>query len=199
MFLCVSVIHAQEDDETDEGDLPIDSEWDYYMPELYSRGDQTFMISLGMIFPTVFLNNEGKRIDHNFVPPVGGSGSLSYNYFLGSNFFIGGEISGMFNPTLGQNTVFIIPLGLRAGYQFIFWRLEFPMTLTLGMSWHRFLDEGYFGMYMKAGGAVYYRFNPDWSFGLNSNWCWFPEWTNDWKKNVHGNIVDLNFSVRYHF
>ena len=194
LLLCVS-LYAQEDDDIYG---PIDSDWDIYMPELYSRGDQTFIISLGCTFPTIFINN-GEKIDHNFVPPVGGTGSLAYNYFFSSNISLGGEISGIFNSTLGQNTVFMIPIGLRVGYQFILWRFEFPLTLTLGVNWHRYLNLGYFGYYMKFGGAVYYRFNPDWSFGITTNWGWYPELTNDRSKDVHGNIIDLTLSVRYHF
>ena len=191
----VPLLYAQEEYPDDE---PYDPGWDVYVPELYTKGDQTFTINLGLIFPVLFLNN-GSRIAHNFSPPVGGMGSLGYNYFLGSKFFVGGEIAGIFNSTLGGNTVFLIPIGVRAGYQFILWRIEIPLSLTVGINWHRFLNQGYFGPFIKAGGSVFYRFNPDWSFGVNANWCWFPEWTNDSKKNVDGNIVEVTLSVRYHF
>ena len=154
--------------------------------------------SLGFVFPAIFLNN-GEQIDHNFEPPIGGTGALGYNYFLTPNIFIGGEISGMFNSTLGGNTVFLIPIGAKLGYQFIIWRLEFPLSVTLGVNWHRYLNEGYFGFYAKAGASVFFRYNPDWSFGVNANWCWFPEWTNEPSKNVDGNIVEVTLSVRYHF
>jgi len=198
LFSIVSFAYAQEDDQ-DEGELPIITDRDIYIPELYTKGDQAFLISLGLIFPTVFLNG-GKVMNHNFEPPVGGTGSLGYNYFLNSNFFLGGEIAGMFNSTLGMNTVFIIPIGFRIGYQFIVWRFEFPVSIMAGVNWHRFLEDGYFGFFLKGGGSVYYRFNPEWSFGLNANWNWLPEWIpDDPKKNVDGNIVDLTFSVRYHF
>jgi len=191
------LLNAQEWSEPDD-EPSIESDWEIYSPDLYSAGDKTFIISIGTVFPTVFLNN-GEVIEHNFSPPVGGTGSLAYNYFLGSHLFIGGEVGGMFFSTLGLNTAFIIPLGARVGYQFLLWRFEFPLNLTLGMTWHRFLNLGYYGFYMKGGGAAYYRFNSEWSFGLNANWFWFPEWTNEPKKNVDGNIIDLTLSVRYHF
>ncbi|MCL2065994.1 MAG: hypothetical protein FWG99_00820 [Treponema sp.] len=199
LFFGLGLLYAQEeDDEPDYVDPPIISDWDIYVPELYTYGDQAFIITLGLIFPTVFVN-DGKVIDHNFSPPVGGTGSLSYNFFLSPNIFLGGEISGMFNSTLGNNTVFMIPLGVRMGYQFILWRFEFPLTMTLGINWHRYLNLGYFGFYMKGGGSVYFRLRPEWSIGVNANWCWFPEWTEDRSKNVDGNIMELTFSVRYHF
>jgi len=194
MLLCLPVmLFAQEEDEPE-----IEPDWDVYETDLYSSGDQTFTISLGTVFPVLF-RNQGETIVHNFSPPVGGAGSLSYNYFLNSSVFVGGEISGMFLPTLSENTAYIIPLGIRAGYQFYFWRFEFPVSITLGVSWHRYLGLGYFGFYMKGGGAAYFRFNHEWSFGLNTNWCFLPEWTDDEKKDVYGNIIELTLSARYHF
>jgi hypothetical protein len=193
LLMCLPVlIFAQEDDPSVEDD------WGIYEMDLYTRGDKTFIISAGTIFPAVFVNN-GSVINHNFVPPVGGIGSLAYNYYLNSNIFIGGEFSFLFNQTLGNNIAYFIPLGARAGYQFNVWRLEFPLTFTLGVIWHRYLNLSYFGMYIKGGGAAFFRFSSYWSFGLTTNWCWFPEWTADTQKNVDGNIVELTLSARYHF
>ncbi len=172
--------------------------WDIYESDMYTAGDQTFTITLGTVFPTVFLNN-GKKIEHNFTPPVGGIGSLSYNFFLNYNVFVGGEVNGIFIPTLGTNTLFVIPLGIKAGYQFYLWRFEFPVSAGLGMAWHRYLNDGYYGFYMKGGAAAYFRFNPEWSFGLNTNWYWLPQWTEDKNKNVDGNFIEVTLSARYHF
>lgn len=197
LLLCMGglggMLHAQENEE-----IPIESEWDIYAPEFYSRGDQTFIISLGVIVPTLFFN-QGNMIDHNFSPPIGGTGSLAYNYYIDSHVSLGGEIGGMFNYTVAESTVFIIPIGFRVGYQFIYQRFELPLTVTAGFAPQRYLDLGYFGFFVKAGAALYYRFNPDWSFGVNANWGWFPQWTKDPEKDVHGNIVDVTIAVRYHF
>lgn len=176
----------------------IEEDWDIIAPDTYVAGDQTFLIALGTVFPAVFLNN-GEIITHNIEPPVGGALMLSYNYHLGVHFYLGGEINFNFLPTLGQNMLYLIPLGLRIGYQLYLWRFEFPINLTVGMAWHRYMDIGYYGLYLKFGGSVYYRFNSDWSFGLTTNWGWFPEWTEDPKKNVDGNIIDLILAARYHF
>jgi hypothetical protein len=191
------LLYAQENDSEEEPD--IEPDWsDVYTQDLYSRGDQVFIISLGAAFPTVF-TGKGEIIQHNFYPPVGWAGSLSYCYFLTPNIFLGGELGGKVLPTLGNNMVFIIPVGVRAGYQFLLWRLEFPLNVSVGMAWHRLLDMTYYGFYVKGGGSAFFRFNPDWSFGLSSNWYWFPEWVKDKTKNIDGNFVDLTLSVRYHF
>jgi hypothetical protein len=187
---------AQEDSEEGE-EIPIESDWDVYAPELYSRGDQTFTISLGVTFPTLFVENR-KILEHNFVP-VGGTGNLAYNYFLGPRFNVGGEIGGLFNYTLGNNTVFIIPMGIRVGYQFVFRRFEFPLMFVTGIAPQRYLDLNYLGFFMKGSGSVFFRFSPDWSFGLNTVWSWYPQWTKEREKNAHGNMIDVTLSARYHF
>jgi hypothetical protein len=183
------LLAAQEDDEP---------EWDYYYDEIHSRGDQTFIISLGTIFPTIFMN-KGEKIDHKFSPPVGGIAFLSYQYYFKTNMFAGAEASFMFVPTLGGNTLFIIPLGIKGGYQFNYQKFEFPVSLSLGVSWHRYLSMLYFGPYLKVGGAAFYRFNNSWSFGINSNWFFFPQWTGKKNENVNGNMLELTLCARYHF
>jgi hypothetical protein len=205
LFFCSSIIFAQdysEDDDDYWDDDPWadqdDGEFSVYQTDLPSIGDQTFNISLGTVFPAVFINN-GSTIDHNFSPPVGGTGSLSYNFFLGPHLNIGAEIGGLFISTIGLNTAFFIPLGANIAYQFVFKRFEFPVGLGLGMIWHRYLDLAYYGFYMKATGSAYFRFNEDWSFGLTTGWSWYPEWTDESSKDVHGNFVNLMLSARYHF
>ena len=182
----------------EEGEDPSDSPWDYYYDDLYTRGDQTFIISLGTVFPLFFIN-QGEVIDHKFSPPVGGSGSLAYNYYFTRGFFAGAEVGGMFMHTLAGNTLFIIPLGARAGYQFNVWRMEFPISLTLGMIWYRFLNLGNYSLYLKGTGAAFFRVSTSWSLGVSSSWYWLPQWTEDKSQNVYGNTLDITLSARYHF
>jgi len=198
-----SIFAQGYDDDNSSDDIIFETDWDGYFPELYSRGDQTFSISLGVIFPLFFLNN-GSMMDHNFSPPVGGTGSLAYTHFLSPNFFLGGEIGIMFNSTLGNNTVFFIPIGLRTGWQFIFKRLEIPLTITAGVVPQTYLDYEYAGFFLRGGISFFYRFSPEWSFGLNSDWNWFPQWPKEKgerirSKNVDSNILGLTISGRYHF
>ncbi|MDR1857968.1 MAG: hypothetical protein LBQ69_00700 [Treponema sp.] len=200
-------LYAQEEDEDEEppydGGIPIESDWDGYIPDLYSRGDQTFTISLGVVFPTVFFNN-GKEIPHNFSPPVGGTGSLAYSRFLNAHFSFGAEVAGIFFGTLAKNTVFLVPIGARAGWQFVIRRFEFPLYAVAGVAIHRYLNSGYVGLFVKGVTGAFFRFNPDWSFGINFDWGWYPEWPledgkRDRSRDVDGNIIGLTLSARYHF
>jgi len=201
-------LYAQEEDEDEDSDyredIPIESDWDGYIPDLYSRGDQTIIISPGVNFPVMFLKN-GQKIDHHINPPVGGILSLAYTYFLGAHYFLGGGVGFYFDHTVGQNTLFLIPIGLRTGWQLVLRRFEFPLDVGGGVIFHRYLTNSYTGFFLRGGLGVYFRFNPDWSFGLNSDWSWIPQrprnqnGQKDSEKNIDAHIMGLTLSARYHF
>jgi hypothetical protein len=193
LLMGLSPLFAQ--DGSDDPSIEID--WGDYTSDLYTRGDQTVALSIGTVFPVVFLNNG--NVIYPFTPPVGGTGSITYSYFLTSNIFVGGEIRGLFLFSTAGDTLFVPQIGARAGYQFNVWKLEFPLSVSIGMAWHNFLNMTYYGLYIMGSAAGYYRANQDWSFGLNINWGWLPEWTSDKSKNIDGNILDILISARYHF
>lgn len=195
LLIAAAAALSAQDAEGSEG-LPIESDWGGARPTLYSKGDQTFVISLGTIFPTVFYGESGS-IDSNL--ETGGTGSLNYNYFINPNVALGGELGGMFAGTLGKNMLYIVPFGFRATYQFLAGRFEFPISLTLGGASQSYLTDDYFGLFLKPAAAAYWRFNPDWSFGLNAAWWWVPQWVEEGGKDVHGNFVELTLAARYHF
>jgi hypothetical protein len=203
------ILYAQEQNEDEEEDSDyfrdgdFDSDWDGYITETYSRGDQTFTMSLGAGFPVLFLNN-GKVMAHHIKPPVGGAGALGYTYFINPHLFFGAEIGVQIFYTLGRNTLFLVPIGARGGWQFLAGRFEFPLALTIGMAIQRYLNNNYLGLYIKGGASGYFRFNPDWSFGLSADWNWFPQWPKENgeripKKDMYANTVGVTLAARYHF
>jgi hypothetical protein len=193
----------EETEDSSERDISIETDWDGYMTELYSRGDQTFTISAGFIFPTVFHDSNMEIIKHNWFP-LGGAGSLAYTHFLNAHYFLGIEVGVNFNRTLGENTIFIIPIGIRTGWQFVLHRFQFPVTLTIGVAPESYLDFRYTGMFIKLGASGFFRFSPEWSFGLNTDWNWYPQWPRQNEspvpvKDIYGNIIGLTLAARYHF
>jgi hypothetical protein len=188
---------AQEEETPEEPEAsPIESEWVDYNTMMYTRGDKTFAITLGVIFPVYFTGDGIDDNQHNL--KLGGTGSLSFNYFFSSHFFVGGELSGMFSGTRAGNMLYIVPFGVRLGFQFVIRRFEFPLTLMIGAAPQKYLEKGYFGFILKPGASVFWRFNPDWSFGLNGIWWFVPEWPKN-GQNAYGNFVELTLSARYHF
>jgi hypothetical protein len=178
----------------DGPELPIESDWPDVMPELYSRGDKMFGISIGPMLPTVFVYENGGVKEGNI--GVGGGGSLAYTYFFNGHLFMGGDLGGMFAITKAENALFIVPIGLRLGYQFILGRFEFPLSLLAGIAPQTYLEKNFLGFFAKPSASAFWRFNPDWSFGLNVAWLWVPQWA---MRTAHGNFLELSLSARYHF
>jgi hypothetical protein len=186
---------AQEsEDENDEESPPsIESDWSVINADLYSRGDKIFTITAGGLFPLFFLDGSG-LVDNKV--KIGGAFNLAYSYFINSRVFVGGEAGFMFAPTYGKNMLFMVPFGLRAGYQFLVWRFEFPISLMIGAAPQKKQVEEYFGFFAKIQASAFWRFIPSWSFGLTTSWWWVPQWA---EHTVHGNFAELTLSARYHF
>ncbi|MDR1399478.1 MAG: hypothetical protein LBJ41_06125 [Treponema sp.] len=198
---CMTPLMAQNGDaEEPSEEPPIGSDWVEFVPTLYSRGDQTVNISVGAIFPTLFVGANGV-LENNFKPKIGGGGAIGYTYFLSPHWYLGGEVGWVFAFTLGENVFSIAPFGLRFGYQFIAWRFEFPVGLMVGGAGQKYLnEEDYFGLIVKPTAAVFFRATPSFSFGINAEWWWVPQWPESgWYKRVDGHFVQLTLSMRYHF
>ena len=175
---------------------PEEPEWTEIETSPYMPGDKTFNINIGVIFPTYF--GGGEIADNKHGLSIGGTLSLSWNYFLTANFFAGAEVSAMFSSTRGKNMLFMVPFGLRAGYQFLFRRFEIPISIMAGAAGERYLDNGYIGPILKPGASVFWRYSPEWSFGLNAMWWFVPQWPKN-GYSVYGNFMELTLSARYHF
>ncbi|MDR3355813.1 MAG: hypothetical protein LBO04_01335 [Spirochaetaceae bacterium] len=197
-----------EDGETEDGEyiegeedgnanLPITTDWDGIPLTGYTRGDQTFTISLGVLFPLFFVSKSGDLLENKLF--IGGTGSLAYNYFWNSNLFIGGILQGSFSQTLGKNFLYLIPIGITAGYQFVLRRFEFPFSITVGGMTEQYLTYNGYWMFLKPQASGFFRFNSDWSFGLNAAWWIVPQWSKEPEKDATGNFFELTLCARYHF
>jgi hypothetical protein len=202
---------AAQDEGAEAGDdeeaLPptdIDSRWQSAYFETFTRGDGTFNIHLGVIFPAMFSVGSAEQYD----PPVGGTGRLSGSYFLNSHVFVGGGVQAMFMPTIGEHMLYVVPMGAHVGYEWTAGRFEFPLSLTIGWAWEMYLEHLYFGFFAKPQFSVLYRVFNDWSFGLTTSWWFVPQWgantVDDTGKTVKGgsalgNFVELTLMAQYHF
>ena len=202
-FICLLLIiglvfplYAQEEDidSEPEEELPVII-WNTFEPDQYMAGDQMLTLSAGIIFPTFFTGSgmEGNRSNIK----LGGMGNIAYSFFLSPNLFIGGEFQGMFAGTGGGNMLYIISFGAHGGYQFLWRRFEFPVRLMIGGAPQLYLEKNHFGLIIKPGASAFFRYNADWSFGLNTNFWMLPQWPRN-GKFVLGNFMDISFSARYH-
>jgi hypothetical protein len=190
IVFCLYPAFAQDDEE-----IPIE-EWDVEAPSLYSSGEQNFAISVGLVVPLFFNGRDGQTVNN---VKAGTTLTLAYNYYLASHFFLGGEIGGMFAATLGENMLYIVPFGLRVGYEFILQRFEFPVSLMFGAATQKYLETDYLGFFLKPMVSIFFRFSPDWSFGINTAWWIVPEWVSESRKNMTGHFLEITISAKYHF
>ncbi|MDR0411639.1 MAG: hypothetical protein LBH75_06665 [Treponema sp.] len=188
MVFCLYPAFAQDDE------IPIE-EWDVEAPSFYSSGEQNFAISLGIVVPLLF-DGEAGRAANNV--KVGSTLSLAYNYYLAPHFFLGGEIGGMFAATIGENMLYVVPFGLRVGYEFVFKKFELPISLMFGAATQKYLETDYFGFFLKPTVSFFFRFNPDWSFGINTAWWIVPEWVKESRRNMTGHFFEITLSAKYH-
>jgi len=221
--LCTLPVFAQEAGEWDEGegggwdeDMPVtggglESDWNATNFSLYDKGNQTFNISVGAVIPTIFTDFTGGKAANMQSMPAnlssGGTGRLSYNYFLSRHLFLGGELSGMFAKTRAENYLFIVPLGLRFGAQVWTGRFEFPFAIMAGGASQSYLGYYFFDLFLKPEASVYFRFNNDWSFGVNAAWWMvFQGGTifgdakiGETSHNSLGQFLEITVGARYHF
>jgi hypothetical protein len=69
----------------------------------------------------------------------------------------------------------------------------------IGGATQKYLETNYFGLFLKPMASAFFRFNPDWSFGLNAGWWLVPEWTKESRKDMTAHFVEVTLSARYHF
>ncbi len=130
---------------------------------------------------------------------VGGSGSIGYHYFILDNFTIGGNISFSYTTTIGDNVYYFVPFMFAVGYQFDAGRWEFPISLEIGGAIQNYVDRTYFGLAIRPEMGAFYRYNADWSFGIQTGLYVLPQWYSNPEYNFTGLIHDVGLSVRYHF
>jgi hypothetical protein len=194
LFFSGLSLYAQEGafPEDDPGEPFPETEFDEIMTADYSPGDRNFSVSLGTIIPLYFSGIDNNR--HGL--SVGVFASFVFNYFITQRIFVGGELSFMAFGTRGNNMLYIVPFGVRVGYQFLYRRFEFPVSLMIGAAPQNYLEKGYFGPVVKPGFSAFWRYNPDWSFGMNAAWWFIPQWPEN-GNNSFGNFLELTLSARY--
>jgi hypothetical protein len=206
-LLCPAPVFAQSEDDGDWGDgdddgggeAPIESRWSGSYFDTFSKGDSVFNINIGGITPTVLSKGAASQF-----PTIGGTLSLVGSYFLSSKVFVGGGLYGMFISTIGENQLYVVPMGPHVGVQWIARRFEFPVSLMAGWAWQSYVGKLYFGPIVKPQAAVLFRAFSNWSFGLALDWWFIPQIgvksggsTNP--QDVFANFLELKAVARYQF
>ena len=186
-FLSCSVAFAETGDDYDDGSEDIKKSNPNNMNEV---GDQFIKIGLMVTKP---LNFDGTLL-------IGGAGELGYHRFLTQNFLWGIDISFGYDPTIGSNIFTYVPLVFSLTYQPTIKRFEIPISAGIGLAMENYLNKTYFpGLAAKGDIGVYFRATPSWSFGIDGQFMYLPEWYSDSSKNDYGLFASVELAARYHF
>jgi hypothetical protein len=193
-----------EEDNEEENRSPIISTWTADNMSLYTRGDQLFWINIGILIPLFVTDNKGDKMERNI--KLGGAGSLAYSYFLNSHLYLGAELQGSFSVTKARKFMYMVPIAVKVGYQFLVSRFEFPLSVAIGGCSQTYDNtNNIYSMFIKPQASAFFRFNPEWSFGLNVEWWVVPQITKDENKkrtpqyDATGHFMEISLAARYHF
>lgn len=207
LFMISSFVFADDDD----ADISISDDIDQERPDddgddadvriavnLNEPGDQYIKIGLMVTWPLNFggsfpLYRDGKL-------SIGGAGSLGYHRFIRSWWALGVDVFFGYHPTIGENIFTYIPFVINTTVQPVFRRFEFPLTVGVGAAMENYLSRTYFpGLIIKGQAGVFFRATPSWSFGLEGDFMYMPQWYDDPKHNDYGIFGSAVMSARYHF
>lgn len=197
-FTIASNIHAQSFQATDVSAMDSEDEYtdgDYYEDEEIrltqnGAGDQFIALKLMPLIPLNF----DKQLS------VGGALSLGYHRFLTQFIAVGADVMFAYNTTIGSNLFTVIPLTVGITFQPYIWRFEFPITLNVGAALENYLQYNYFpGLILKGEAGCFYRMNENWSFGLECQLMYLPQWYSDSSKNDYYLGITATVGARYHF
>ena len=197
-FTIASNIHAQSFQSADISAMDSEDEYtdgDYYEDEEIrltqnGAGDQFIALKLMPLIPLNF----DKQLS------VGGALSLGYHRFLTQFIAVGADVMFAYNTTIGSNLFTVIPLTVGITFQPYIWRFEFPITLNVGAALENYLQYNYFpGLILKGEAGCFYRMNKNWSFGLECQLMYLPQWYSDSSKNDYYLGITATVGARYHF
>jgi hypothetical protein len=136
--------------------------------EGHQLGDQTLALAAGLAFPLFFQEYGGQIHDTNLT--LGGSGELQYSAYLNSNVRLGADLAGLFARSPNDRTLFLLPITVRIAYVLAISRFEFPISLGAGINIVNYREWSAVDFILKPGVAGFWRYDSNWSFGLNVSW-----------------------------
>ncbi len=136
--------------------------------EGHQLGDQTLALNAGLMVPLFYQEFDGPYHDTNLT--VGGAGELQWSAYVSPRLRIGLDIGGVFARTPNDRTLFLMPIVVRAAWVFDVSRFEFPVFVGAGINIVRYREWSHVDLILKPGFGGYWRYDSNWSFGLNVAW-----------------------------
>ena len=171
--------------------------------DIYGLGDQTFSISAGTILP-LFIHG----VDGVFSPgfqklSLGAAGSLRWGTFLTNELTLGIDLGGMFSFTLLDRTLVMLPVTGVVSYAIRLYPFEILLHGGVGINFTKLESDLYAGPVLKPGVSFLWNYNGEWSFGLQTEYWWVPEFyfgnTVPANHSSFANFLGITLTTLYHF
>jgi len=166
---------------------------------VYTLGQQTFSLSLGLFIP-LFYMDFGGQVSGPTNLFLGGAGSLQWGIHLDNHWLVGLEVGGIFSPSLQENILYMLPITVKGAYIFHAYPFEFPVFLGAGMDIVKYEQQAHIDFILKPGFSSLWKYNVSWGFGLNVVYWWVPQpWPSDPAKGRMGNFLEVTATAQYTF
>ena len=192
-LLLFSSVYAQSAEDSEDTEDKFSIEY-----RLNEPGDQYIKLGLMVTFPLNFggsfpFYGDGKL-------STGGAGYLGYHKFITDWLAAGVDVHFGYNPTIGENIFTYIPFIFTLTAQPTYKKFEFPASVGIGFAMESYLNRTYFpGFIANAQAGMFYRVSPSWSFGIDGDFKYMPQWYEDSEKNDYGLFASFSIAARYHF
>jgi hypothetical protein len=127
---------------------------------------------------------------------------LEWHAYVSRAFRLGIEVGGSFSFGVNARALVMLPITVKAGYLLSASRFEFPLFLALGGNIIRYREWSHIDFIAKAGLGGYWRYDANWSFGLNLVWWLDFQATTENQPPEQarmGNFLEISPSLFYHF
>lgn len=166
---------------------------------VYSMGQQSFALSLGMFIPLFFMDFGGAILDTTNLS-LGGFGSLQWGVHLDNHWLIGAEVGGSFSKSVQENFMYNLAITAKASYIIHAFPFEFPIFIGAGMDIVKYGAQSHLDFILKPGFASMWKYNVNWGFGLNVVYWWVPQpWPEDPSMALMGNFLEVSATAQYNF
>jgi len=190
VLLCPAALFAQEQAPEKEQPAAVG---------VYSLGQQSFALSLGLSIPLFFMDFDGAILDDTNLS-LGGMGTLQWGIHLDNHWMVGAELAGTFNKSLQENIMYMLAFTAKTTYIIHAFPLEFPVFLGIGMDVVKYGAQSHLDFILKPGFSSLWKYNVNWAFGVNVVYWWVPQpWTEEPTKGAMGNFLEVSLTARYSF
>ena len=165
---------------------------------VYTLGQQTFVLNLGLFIPLFLQDFDGAVSDTNL--SLGGAGSLQWGIHLDNHWLVGVEVGGIFSKSLHASIFYMLPITVKGAYIFHAFPFEFPVFLGAGMDIVKYGPQSHIDFILKPGFSSLWKYNVTWGFGLNVVYWWVPQpWAEVPNEGRMGNFLEVSATAQYSF